>query len=368
MRYYQIIEGINVSEITTQADRLLFDLFTKMVRDDVKQWIRRSDYAERQKPDHNEDYYDDHTRLMLTIDARNEEKKRGFSGAWACIYKACKDLTQLVQTYLKKYSTDGENVTIDGDEVPLSKVIVFVTQHSKDNRGGTMHRDDYGHSLGVTDRYGKSARGYYGVKINVDAASWGDAYDMAFEEQLRYELFKDDEDYKKNYIDNNTQEHIDFLARMVVLTFAHEVDHLIYYIKTKGDAHQTTHIRNKKGSRHYNNNSDDEPRYMGSNIELQANASAAAYDLVRDRIHAKGKKWYVRYSPNENLEDPSVWNNEIDSIIKDISSSKNYISNALYTYSADFKKATNVKHPEEYQKVWKTFVRLLVKRLQDYKR
>jgi hypothetical protein len=191
------------------------------------------------------------------------------------------------------------------------------------------------------------------------------------------------------------------MIEMITSTFGHEFDHIIYHIKKQSGIDKSmisaggirSKIDNKrKGKKYdnqeYRNNVDiEDARYLSSDAEMQSWATDAATDLIRRYVKFHTKPWAATF--NKNLDsDPKIWNSYIDGIIRSIQSGKINITDNLTKYARYFrdkkvKKTDDNDNPikdengkdiyiqvneKEFRKVWQKFLKLLILKLEKYKK
>jgi len=253
-------------------------------------------------------------------------------------------------------------IVVDGNIYPLEHILVKISIHNeKEINMGYMYRNNTAIQAGIPNAYKEENlyKRFCGIKVFVKPEPFLDAYANALEMQIHEICYGNDSENATSLND-----YIEQLVDDIIPTFAHELDHLMYYIK-KPKGNEITNIKAGNKSRKYDigfghENIQQNYRYYGSNIELQAWASGAAAEL-----HRKYK------------------NSSIDEIINDIKSGRNYISSSLWTYHNQiqrrFKPRTVDKktykqynqdlklNEEEFKKVWNKFLKLVVLKLLAYK-
>ena len=367
-QWIQLCEAaIDVSSVVTEADHVLTQLYTKILTDAASVPIaigkRLADGSAEKR----------HEAAMAY---HHEQRKRGFSAAYRCMYDGSKALTKLVQAYmLREYGVDddgdGENdgVMLDAHYYPIGNIRVVIEKNNvPEDVGGHMMRKHHARDFwAVNGGVAEDERHFAGCKIYLDeyqVKAWVSLVDEAVN-NLVYHAFEGEyRDYEPGY-------YPDSLVGDIIPTFAHELDHLVYYARKPNDKRGISMIGSggRKGRRKYDVADAKTPksyqRYLGSHIELQAFASDAAIALLRSNVLAIGKKWMALHDEVFDLNDPTVWNALIDRVIATAKSGKLWSTSIMY-----YRKQIRDAEPDNavYQRVWHQFLRLLIAKLERYKK
>jgi len=296
MRFTEILnEGIiDVSGIVTEAESILAsELFRNIIFKDANKWIRAAKYNREQLNKQYQfdgpDDYSPYLQMSHAMEEYNKDLKRGFSAAYTCLYDASKYLTNLVQERLKKYAIPNNEevverfrrqtlIVVDGNIYPLEHILVKISIHNeKEINMGYMYRNNTAIQAGIPNAYKEENlyKRFCGIKVFVKPEPFLDAYANALEMQIHEICYGNDSEYATSLND-----YIEQLVDDIIPTFAHELDHLMYYIK-KPKGNEITNIKAGNKSRKYDigfghENIQQNYRYYGSNIELHAWASGAA--------------------------------------------------------------------------------------------
>lgn len=384
MKLFEIIEegAINTSDIAQKADDLLTNLFLSIIKRAAKECVFTYDYYQEQRNNKYVPSKDLKSRSQDVVDYVVHEmfSKKDQSGAWACVYQASNTLTKLVQdNILKDYGVslaqDGKNdgVLIDQQYYPIGNVRVIVRHtaggYKAGPESGLMHRASSGSTFGVhSDKVNPAYPKYSGLSIIIhNTEQWKENFEQAVYNQISIDIIGDALDYEPEY-------YIDMMVDEILSIFTHEFDHLLFYLKkTKHTPYSSRSAFKSDTSGHsYDNHVDfdnpkDYERYLGSDIELQAWASDQAIKLVRQYVTVKRRDYSVYKKADRNIEDPKIWNQEIDQLIDEI-------KNNSVRHSYDYKELIHKKIKElggnqvAYQKVWRKYLQLLIKKIQHYKK
>ena len=373
MKWTEVLleKAIDVSSIAFEADEALTALYTKIIEEAAATSIRIGKRLENGRfgdpyPDDRVkaamEYYHEHTRAF------------GRSAAYACMYDGSKLLTNLVQEFmLREHGVDNDNdgqndgVIVDGLYYPIGNIRVIIEKDNvPEGVGGHMMRQHRaGDFHAINGGVPESNKHFAGCKIYLDKASvkmWVETVDEAVHNLVYYAFNGEYADYYPGY-------YPDMLVHDVIPTFTHELDHLVYYTKSNKGSISMIGSGGRKGRRNYDIGFGTTPkenqRYYGSHVELQAFASGAAIRILRNEVLAIGKNWMTIRNDGINLTDSKVWNSIIDDLIEKIKHG-DPLTPDIYVYQKDIRDAEPDK--SSYQRVWRRFIRLVVDKLEQYKR
>jgi hypothetical protein len=367
-QWMQLCEAaIDVSSVVTEADAILTQLYTEILTDAASMPIFVGKKLADASPEQ---------RIEAAMEYHREQRKRGFSAAYRCMYDGSKALTKLVQAFmLREYGVDddgdsvNDGVRLDGLYYPIGNIRVVIEKNDVPKGiGGHMMRKRHARDFwAVSAGVAEDERHFAGCKIYLDETVvklWLSMVDEAVN-NLVYHAFEGE------YLDYEPGYYPDSLVGDVIPTFAHELDHLVYYARKPNNKRGISMIGSggRKGRRKYVNGigttPEDYQRYLGSHIELQAFASDAAIEILRANVLAIGKKWMTLHDDVFNLNDPTVWNAIIDRLITKAKSGKLW-SGTIAHYQKNIRDA----EPDNaiYQRVWRQFLRLVIAKLERYKK
>ncbi len=383
MRYLDLVtktplyEGaIDVSSVVLEAERRLLATFGDILKGATRTPIF---VAEKELPlsnDSGDETGNRRQRFEIAMNYYRGVRQRGFSAAYHCMYEASKVLTKITQEFLLQnygihHGGDGvsDGVMLDGHFYPIDNIrVVIENDKSPKGIGGHILRHSNAAAFhAVNGGVASSEKPFAGLKIYLNRGEV-DAFlslvDDAVANLVHHALAGEYLDYDPGY-------YPDMLVGYILPTFAHELDHIVYYARKPNSRNGISIIGSgtRRGRRKYVNGfgtTDTEfSRYLGSHVELQAWATTAAAEAMRDEVLARGKEWMTIHDEKIDINDPSTWNWCINQVVEKVRRGK--LHNVSYwEYQTRIRDAA--PDNKVFQRVWRTFNRLLVAKLEAYRK